>query len=57
VSEDELLEAFWPDRHLASARRSLHVATSRARRVLDTPGAPTAIDVTDRVYYLRVRPG
>ena len=57
VSEDELLEAFWPGRRLESARRSLHVAISRARRVLDTPDSPSVIEVTDRVYCLRLRAG
>jgi DNA-binding SARP family transcriptional activator len=57
VSEDEILETFWPDRHLDSARRSLHVAISRARRVLDTPGSPTVIHVADRIYRLLLREG
>jgi putative two-component system hydrogenase maturation factor HypX/HoxX len=57
VSEDELLEAFWPDRHLDGARRSLHVAISRARRVLDWPDSPSVIEVTDRVYRLSLRAG
>jgi DNA-binding SARP family transcriptional activator len=56
VSEDELFETFWPDRHLGSARRSLHVAISRARRALDTPDRPSVIDATDRVYHLHLRP-
>ena len=57
VSEDEILETFWPDRRVDRARRSLHVATSRARRVLDTPTSRSVIDATDRVYNLRLRPG
>ena len=56
VCEDELLEAFWADRCRDSARRSLHVAISRARRVIDTPGSASVIDATDRVYHLRLRP-
>jgi DNA-binding SARP family transcriptional activator len=55
VIEDEILEAFWPGRPLDSARRSLHVAVSRARRVLDPPARPTVIEVADRVYRLRLR--
>lgn len=57
ISEDEILETFWPERHLDRARRSLHVAISRARRVLDTPDAETIIHTTDRTYRLRLRPG
>ena len=56
VSEDELLETFWPERDLDSARRCLHVAISRARRVLDTPDSASVIEVTDRVYHLRLGP-
>lgn len=57
VSEDQILDVFWRDAKLDGARRSLHVATSRARRVLDLPGASTVIDVADRIYRLRLRPG
>ena len=57
VSEDELLETFWPERDLDSARRCLHVAISRARRVLDPRNGPSLIDTSDRVYHLRLRPG
>ena len=42
VPEDVLLEALWPDRPPASARRSLHVAVSSARAALDPPGARRA---------------
>lgn len=55
VAEDEILEAFWSDRDADSARRSLRVAASRARRVLDLPGASSVIDTTDRAYRLRLR--
>ena len=44
VSEDELLETFWPERDLDSARRCLHVAISRARRVLDPRSGRSLID-------------
>lgn len=57
LGEDEIFEVFWPDRPSDSARRSLHVAISRARRVLDSPGAPTVIEAADRHYRLRLRPG
>ncbi|HUA03905.1 MAG TPA: BTAD domain-containing putative transcriptional regulator [Solirubrobacteraceae bacterium] len=57
VCEDELLEVFWPGRRLDSARRSLHVAISRARAVLDTPHYPSVLDACDRVYGLRLRSG
>ena len=57
VSEDEILETFWPDRHPDSARRSLHVAISRARRVLDTPSSHSVVEIADRMYRLRLRPG
>jgi DNA-binding SARP family transcriptional activator len=39
VTEDELIEAFWPDKAAAAGRRSLQVAVSAARGVLDAPGA------------------
>jgi DNA-binding SARP family transcriptional activator len=57
VSEDELLDTFWPDRDADSARRSLRVAASRARRVLDPPGAASLIDSASRAYRLQLRPG
>jgi DNA-binding SARP family transcriptional activator len=56
VSEDDLLETFWPEHDLGSARRCLHVAISRARRVLDPGNGPSVIDASDRVYRLRLRP-
>ena len=43
VAEDLLFEAFWPEANAASARRSLQVAISAARAVLDPP-APRAAD-------------
>jgi ATP/maltotriose-dependent transcriptional regulator MalT/DNA-binding SARP family transcriptional activator len=53
VPEDMIFEALWPGRSASSARRSLHVAVSRARAVLDLPGAETsAIESTDRAYRL-----
>jgi ATP/maltotriose-dependent transcriptional regulator MalT/DNA-binding SARP family transcriptional activator len=57
VSEDEILDAFWKDRDVESARRSLRVAVSRARSVLDVPGATSVIVVADRMYRLRLRAG
>lgn len=56
VPEDLLLEAFWPDATAASARRSLQVAVSRARQVLDPPGAKhSLIEYAHRTYRLQLR--
>ena len=42
VADDELIEAFWPDKPVDAARRSLQVAVSAARGVLDAPGAESS---------------
>jgi len=56
VSEDELFEAFWPERPPTSARRGLQVAVSSARAVLDPPGAEASrLEAADRTYRLRLR--
>ena len=56
IPEDVLFEAFWPDKEASAARRSLQVAVSSARAVLDPPGAErSAIDVAERAYRLRLR--
>ncbi|MGH2955368.1 MAG: BTAD domain-containing putative transcriptional regulator [Solirubrobacterales bacterium] len=54
VPEDLIFEALWPDlTDPSSARRSLQVAVSRTRRVLDLPTAErSAIEVRDRAYRL-----
>jgi DNA-binding SARP family transcriptional activator len=53
VPEDEIFEALWPELSPASARNSLQTATSRARRVLDPPGATkSVIESVDRRYRL-----
>jgi DNA-binding SARP family transcriptional activator len=58
VPEDVLFEAFWPDRDADSARQHLAVAVSRARKVLDLPGAAeSVIDARERTYRLRLREG
>ena len=57
VSEDLLLEAFWPDTPEPSARRSLKVAASCARAVLDVPGTSSVIEGAERTLALRLRPG
>ncbi len=58
VPEDVLFEAFWPDKPADAARRGLQVAVSSARAVLDPPGAEqTTIEVSERSYRLRLRPG
>jgi DNA-binding SARP family transcriptional activator len=56
VPEDVLFEAFWPDRPADSARQHLAVAVSRARKVLDLPGArESVIDARERTYRLVLR--
>jgi ATP/maltotriose-dependent transcriptional regulator MalT/DNA-binding SARP family transcriptional activator len=55
VPDDLLLEAFWPDTPQESARRSLKVAVSCARAVLDVPDAPSAIVSAQRTLGLRLR--
>jgi DNA-binding SARP family transcriptional activator/tetratricopeptide (TPR) repeat protein len=55
VSEDLLLEAFWPDTPEPSARRSLRVAVSCARNVLDVPDTPSVIEGSERTLALRLR--
>ena len=53
VPEDLIFEALWPELGPASARNSLQTAASRARRVLDPPGAEqTVIESVDRRYRL-----
>ena len=56
VPEDTLFEAFWNDRPATAARRHLAVAVSRARKVLDLPGAGTSvIEARERTFRLRLR--
>ncbi|MBI5104136.1 MAG: winged helix-turn-helix domain-containing protein, partial [Solirubrobacterales bacterium] len=56
VPEDVLFEAFWSDRPADAARQHLAVAVSRARKVLDLPGADTSvIEARERTYRLRLR--
>ncbi len=57
VSDDLLLEAFWPETPEPSARRSLKVAVSCARAVLDVPGTPSVIEGAERTLALRLRAG
>jgi ATP/maltotriose-dependent transcriptional regulator MalT/DNA-binding SARP family transcriptional activator len=57
VPEDALFEAFWADRPADAARQHLAVAVSRARKVLDLPGAEqSAIELRERTYRVRLRP-
>jgi ATP/maltotriose-dependent transcriptional regulator MalT/DNA-binding SARP family transcriptional activator len=57
VSEDELIEAFWPDRPAGAGRRSLQVAVSAARGVLDTPGSVSSrLASGERSYRLSLGP-
>lgn len=56
VPEDALFDAFWSDRPADSARQHLAVAVSRARKVLDLPGAEqSVIEVRERTYRLALR--
>ena len=56
VPEDALFEAFWADRTADAARQHLAVAVSRARKVLDLPGAESSvIEARERTYRLRLR--
>jgi DNA-binding SARP family transcriptional activator len=58
VPEDALFEAFWADRPADAARQHLTVAVSRARKVLDLPGADiSVIESRERTYRLRVGEG
>lgn len=57
VPDDMLLEAFWPDTAQTSARRSLKVAVSCARAVLDVPGASSVIVSAQGTLGLRLRDG
>jgi len=51
--EDVILEALWPGLSASSAHRSLSVAASRARKVLDPPGAGrTVLEHADQTYRL-----
>jgi DNA-binding SARP family transcriptional activator len=55
VLEDELIEAFWPDKTAESARRSIQVAVSAARAVLDPPGAGRSrLVCSERAYRLEL---
>jgi DNA-binding SARP family transcriptional activator len=56
VPEDALFDAFWSDRDTESARQHLAQAVSRARKVLDLPGAEqSVIEAKERTYRLRLR--
>lgn len=57
VPEDELIEAFWPGKSPASARRSLQTAVSSARAVLDLPWEPSRIEAGERSYALTLGHG
>jgi DNA-binding SARP family transcriptional activator len=57
VAEDDLLEAFWPDKPAGAARHSLQTAISSARRILDVPGAESVLEAGQRSYRLRLRAG
>ena len=57
VPEDELLEAFWPDKAPDSARRGLQTAISSARSVLDLPWEESRLLARERSYALVLRDG
>jgi LuxR family maltose regulon positive regulatory protein len=46
VPEERILEALWPDRPADKARSALQVAVSRARQVVDPPGAAASAIAT-----------
>src|SRR5262249_35458194 len=51
VPEDALFEAFWADKPADTARQNLAAAISRARKVLDLPGArDSVIELRERTY-------
>jgi DNA-binding SARP family transcriptional activator len=55
VSEDVLLETFWPDVEDRKSRQRLRVAVSCARGVLDVPGAESVIESAEHTLRLRLR--
>jgi DNA-binding SARP family transcriptional activator len=55
VPEDDLIDAFWSDRPLASARRGLQTAISSARAVLDLPWEDSRLHAQERSYALVLR--
>jgi len=58
VPEDLIFEALWAGRSVSSARSSLHVSVSRARRVLDLPGVEgSAIESEGHAYGMNVESG
>ena len=55
VPEDALFEAFWAGKPADAARQNLAAAVSRARKVLDLPGAAeSVIELRERTYRLRL---
>jgi DNA-binding SARP family transcriptional activator len=57
VPEDILLDALWPETSPAKARRSLQVAISQVRLVLDVPRAPSSVvRIVERAYRLELGP-
>jgi DNA-binding SARP family transcriptional activator/tetratricopeptide (TPR) repeat protein len=57
VPEDELLEAFWPEKPPGSARRGLQTAISSARAALDLPWERTRLTAAERSYALTLHDG
>lgn len=55
VPDEVIFEALWPQLAPSSARRSLQVAVSRVRQLLDPPGvARSVIESRERSYWLVV---
>jgi DNA-binding SARP family transcriptional activator len=57
VPEDDLIEAFWPDKPPDSARRGLQTAISSARAVLDLPWEQSRLRAEQRAYALTLHDG
>ena len=56
IPEDLIFEALWPGRAAPSARRSLQVAVSRARQLIDPPGSErSAIESGGQSYRLVIQ--
>jgi ATP/maltotriose-dependent transcriptional regulator MalT/DNA-binding SARP family transcriptional activator len=55
VPEDELFEAFWPDKSPASGRRGLQTAISSARSAIDLPWEESRLVAGERAYALLLR--
>lgn len=58
IPTDLVYDALWPDLDADGARRSLQVAASRVRQILDVSGStPSIIEANRDTYRLRLAPG